>query len=1664
MVFLDSRWVGLILVVLLLVIISFRKINEHYDTIKNNGLTDYWTARFPFIPPLIYQTHIMPQTLVPIATCPAIVEQQEVRNYQDQEEQKNKLNISNNRIFSKARISTGSITDRDASTILNNTSPDSFTPSVTNLYKYSTNSSNTSANVNHNEGMPARKISIITEAFTNNDENVNAKSSQNYIAATRVEVPFPIGPSGLNFDRRTSLNQLPSITQPIIKGVEVKRLIPGPEGKQGNIGENGIQGEQGLMGTTGSPGKRGSRGLTGSEGPQGRDGVPGKQGQTGVPGPIGPHGISGPPGKMGAIGLRGEKGEKGDQGPAGPIGMRGDAGKGDPGRDGMPGRDGAPGLQGPQGPQGQPGLQGQPGPPGGVGKDGNVSSPLGKLTTLNVAQSAKLAYQSGNVGIGTENPDEKLDVLNGHIRIQRTDSGNPALIFRKEGNTQTITNEEGKRMVIDAQTELSINPVKGSVGIGTRAPGSALHVHGRDQKPSSILQLTHENSVLGNNEKSGLTIGFSEQGLKNVRFSNQENDGSMSFVLNGREQTRINSTGIGVGTNNPKYGIHLNREDPGKDSIIGIDSTTGNAGIKIQRTDTTVPGAAFIQLIQGDGKDAKGVQLVYGPERYLEFKNPQNKTSFLMTDTGNITVGEVPGNSKLNVTNGNIEISSDNNTTENPGIKLTRGGKTFSLTNQNGQNLSIDTGSVDIPLELNPTGGHVSVKNSFSMGDNIAIKKTVKISLDNIQMQKYMIMPFTFFPGSQLNIKLSDSGFGLGIPQNYQISFYPSTPANFVNAYRFIQSNSRKNSVYKFYLKRVFTDGKSVEYFVLFHFTGILNAPFNSSGEISLYIEGLKSSQIISSSITVPTKEPLNDDWIEMYRYSAIYSNPNSYLGLGISEPTKQLHIVNSDENKHLRVERPNGDGNGIIDIVPDNTLGSTNQIRSEKGLSLLTKNQSSGVGINTLDPKASLHVQRVGNNSIMGVSSDLEKIAGLHLDSSGTHDFAGLDYAEINMDKDKHLGIRTNENAGDMSLQGDTLKNVGIGTKTPQKKLDLEGSFRQKYSKDNPSSMVEEKGSFKFGISPRDKWWKTDGLWLKLLSFEIPDIWNKMYLNLGVVCQANANVLNQVNIRLVSYHTPEGTYGALAVDSQDPRESFTLNPQTIIFLEYAYGKYALFAQLGSDYIESELFYTLKYSKSPAVVFSLFNGVIPVYINRNDIVPPKYLQNNYSAAEFISGQMKPEQNGNWLSGNSTIWNTTSNHLQLQGSNPAIKSASEKLEILLDANNNAPNGEGITVRKNSNTHGSGGTKIFEARQVFPGTNFSGIFLNNRDEDNNYNILSSPDDQSLYLNRPLGKEMNFSMNHTIQMNLDGGRALNVGMKKDVAGPAINVKSDMAGYAYNRFWDKTDSNFVDIGTRNDRGDFNRSIFKNDQNMYIYNSRIGKDVFNIDLTTGNMRVGDHEKSLYFTTKFQGAPDVADRKAAEISNDHDDFKALMLVGNKSSGARTIAMYDRVGIKKSNPTAELDVNGDVKAQNFVTTSDRQLKENIHALEENRSIEKILQLKPVTFNYKNDAEKQKQLGLIAQEVEKIFPDVVSKDSNGIRSIAYTQLNMYLLKAIQDQQREIKKLGVALRGNPELREQFINLKHNVKNILMKKENFEMGQSINKLVEIVDKQNRLIKLVVL
>lgn len=103
------------------------------------------------------------------------------------------------------------------------------------------------------------------------------------------------------------------------------------------------------------------------------------------------------------------------------------------------------------------------------------------------------------------------------------------------------------------------------------------------------------------------------------------------------------------------------------------------------------------------------------------------------------------------------------------------------------------------------------------------------------------------------------------------------------------------------------------------------------------------------------------------------------------------------------------------------------------------------------------------------------------------------------------------------------------------------------------------------------------------------------------------------------------------------------------------------------------------------------------------------------------------------------------------------------------------------------------------------------------------------------------------------------------------------------------------------------------------------------------------------------------------------------------------------------PNSKVYVQGE-----FVNVSDRRIKTNIHTL--TNSLHKVNQLRGVEYNRVDVPDKNKKyIGLIAQEVKDIIPELVVKDNNDMQAINYTQMIGLLVESIKDLTKQNKILS-------------------------------------------------------
>jgi hypothetical protein len=164
--------------------------------------------------------------------------------------------------------------------------------------------------------------------------------------------------------------------------------------------------------------------------------------------------------------------------------------------------------------------------------------------------------------------------------------------------------------------------------------------------------------------------------------------------------------------------------------------------------------------------------------------------------------------------------------------------------------------------------------------------------------------------------------------------------------------------------------------------------------------------------------------------------------------------------------------------------------------------------------------------------------------------------------------------------------------------------------------------------------------------------------------------------------------------------------------------------------------------------------------------------------------------------------------------------------------------------------------------------------------------------------------------------------------------------------------------------------------------------------------------KLLMYITGLNGNVGIRGNLALGKEQKHDGGSYKLDVDGSGNFEGNLDVGGKVGIGTTNPGEKLEVNGTVKATNYIATSDRNLKENIVQINDENIIDKVTSLNGYNFNFKDDETKQTKSGLIAQEVEELMPELVSTNTDGNKSMDYNGMIPYLVECIKVQQTQIQ----------------------------------------------------------
>ncbi|WP_298543347.1 tail fiber domain-containing protein [uncultured Aquimarina sp.] len=214
--------------------------------------------------------------------------------------------------------------------------------------------------------------------------------------------------------------------------------------------------------------------------------------------------------------------------------------------------------------------------------------------------------------------------------------------------------------------------------------------------------------------------------------------------------------------------------------------------------------------------------------------------------------------------------------------------------------------------------------------------------------------------------------------------------------------------------------------------------------------------------------------------------------------------------------------------------------------------------------------------------------------------------------------------------------------------------------------------------------------------------------------------------------------------------------------------------------------------------------------------------------------------------------------------------------------------------------------------------------------------------------------------------------------------------------------------------------------------NTNVASGNQSVALGSNNTASGTQSFTLGYALKAESVGQVSlgyfNTEDAGNPNAYIDTDRLFVIGNGVSDINGITRSDaflmlkngntafsgNVGVGTTTPetTYALNVNGDLNyTGNLTNISDRRYKKNIETL--SNSLDKILKTEGVQYEMRKDEFSDMkfadgpQYGVIAQEIEKIFPNLVTTNDNGYKSVNYTGLIPVLVEALKEQQQLIQQ---------------------------------------------------------
>lgn len=211
-------------------------------------------------------------------------------------------------------------------------------------------------------------------------------------------------------------------------------------------------------------------------------------------------------------------------------------------------------------------------------------------------------------------------------------------------------------------------------------------------------------------------------------------------------------------------------------------------------------------------------------------------------------------------------------------------------------------------------------------------------------------------------------------------------------------------------------------------------------------------------------------------------------------------------------------------------------------------------------------------------------------------------------------------------------------------------------------------------------------------------------------------------------------------------------------------------------------------------------------------------------------------------------------------------------------------------------------------------------------------------------------------------------------------------------------------------------------DKNIYSISNTANTEYIHVNATDNIVGIGENATRMLPDNK-RNIVVIATNSGLDSGQNIQD--SSLLIGNVNTAATSINVNTGYVISKNGGAAPLNIHSHVSVGNgtgtinsnaFIISSDKRLKDVLGKY--TKGTDEILQLRPVNFAYKNDESQTPHVGVIAQDLKKVFPESVSTNKeNGYLmvntdGIFYALLNS--IKSLNTKNKELEKQNKELEN--------------------------------------------------